>query len=631
MILPRLKPLCTAAMFLAGICLFCNSPASGQKAASATKARAEAPPASGKVGEIGPQDDPVVTALLASNPKTPSETFKTGQLLLEAGRPELAKRSFRKLLDSKPDDSQWSALVEEYHTTAFIDLAERDELRPENEEMLRAALGAANRQLRDPARLATEIKQLQDPSAEVRDRALQRLHNAHDAAVEALIAVLADPQRAGEHAAARHALATMRAEAIDPLADIIERADPEFTVEAVRALAEMRASQAIVYLYVPALAEESDVQVRGPARAALKQLLGSVPTPAQAARRLSELARSYFAGKQEMQTDVNGRVTLWTWDAAAKRCVGQSCPPDDASRAFAARLARAASTLAPNNRAAQALAVATELEQMVYDRGLDKGLEFDNAEVKRLAALEPRGHRRRACALPRRASCGRRCRGGRNPRPLRQDSGIAVRHWRRGVRGTAVARAVQSPDARLRIAACEAIARLEPKASFPGSSFVLDALAFQAASTGGRRALAVSPSSDVLDEWIGTLKFRNVESDAARSGKDALRMAVRCPDYELAVIDMATQSPPAEEIVQRFARTVARPGCESPWWHGRVSSSGPSGSPRQIPCRWHSRSRSTARRPAGNWPGSTPWRRGSSSASPSGWDWLSGRWAAWQS
>ena len=131
-------------------------------------------------------------------------------------------------------------------------------------------------------------------------------------------------------------------------------------------------------------------------------------------------------------------------------------------------------------------------------------------------------------------------------------------------------RAVRSSDARLRMAALEAIVALKPKSPFPGSSFVLEALAFQAASTGGRRALVVSPNTRTLDQWIGVLKFRNIETDVATSGNEAVRLAWRCPDYELAVIDMATQGPPAEEIVQQLHQDyrtaglrialVARPG-----------------------------------------------------------------------
>ena len=40
----------------------------------------------------------------------------------------------------------------------------------------------------------------------------------------------------------------------------------------------------------------------------------------------------------------------------------------------------------------------------------------------------------------------------------------------------------------------------------------------------------------------------------AASGREALRMALRCPDYEYVVIDMAAAGPPAEEIVQQLHR-----------------------------------------------------------------------------
>jgi hypothetical protein len=131
-----------------------------------------------------------------------------------------------------------------------------------------------------------------------------------------------------------------------------------------------------------------------------------------------------------------------------------------------------------------------------------------------------------------------------------QGRGKAQELLRGGAGPAPLARAARSADARLRMAAIEAIVRLHPTTPFAGSSFVLESLAYQAASTGGRRALMVSPNSQSLEEWIGALKFRNIASDTATSGTEAVRMAWRCPDYELMVIDMATQSPPAEEIVQ---------------------------------------------------------------------------------
>ncbi len=549
--------------WLAGMCFSLSAsaqaadeaPAKEKKAKPAAAAAARPAAGSAKAGAVGspvnlaPPEDPVVTALLTSNPTTPSEIFRTAQLLLEAGRPELAKRYLKKLLDAKLDDGQWTSLVDEFHTAAFTDLAGRTELRPESEELIHAALGARNRRLHDPARIAEQIKQLQDPSPEVRTRALASLQAAHGAGANALIAVLADPQRAAEYAAVRAALVAMRGDAIDPLADIIERAEPELMIQAIETLAQMRATQATVYLFVPALSEGSDLRVRAPARAAIVQLMGQLPSKAQASQQLSDLARSYFAGKQTMRTDVDGRVTLWTWDPATKQCTPRNCAPDDAARAVAARLARAALALAPDNHQVQMLALAAALEQVVYDRGLDKRLDFvKDPVVREIASLDPQTIEG-VLAF---------CLAEHHPAAARAAAeilghvGKAQNLLQGGTEPSPLVRAVRSPDRRLRMAALESIVALKPQTPFAGSSHVLESLAYLAASSGGRRALVVSPNTETLEEWVGVLKFRNVASDLAATGREAVRMALRCPDYEMVVIDMATLGPPAEEIVEQL-------------------------------------------------------------------------------
>jgi len=537
-----------------------NPPAAGKatagkaapgKAAAGKAAAGDKPKTTGKAVDLAPPDDPVVTALLSSNPTTPSEIFHTAQLLLQAGRPELAKGFLKKLLDAKLDDGQWTALVDEYHSPAFSDLAGRNELRPESEEVIHAALSAVNRRLHDPARIAEQIKQLRDLSPEIRSRAMAGLRAARGAAVVALIGVLADPQRSSEHAAVRSALVAMRGDAIDPLADILERAEPDLMIEAIGALAQMRATQATVHLFVPALSDESNVRVRALAREAIVRLAGHLPTKAQAAQQLYDLARSYFAGKQPMRVDVDGRVTLWWWEPATKRCTSRNCAPDDAARRVAARLARAAWLLAPDNHQVQVLALATALEQVVYDRGLDKRLDF----VK-----DPNVSGITAFGMPLVEDVLAFCLAEQHPAAARAAAEILGRSGnpqnllQGGSEASTLVLAVQSPDRRLRMAALEAVVELRPQSPFAGSSHVSEALAYLAATTGARRALAVSPNTETLEEWVGVLKFRNITADFAVTGREALRLALRCPDYELAVIDMTTQGPPAEGIVQQLRR-----------------------------------------------------------------------------
>ena len=461
--------------------------------------------------------------------------------------PSWPSGSSRSFLDAKLDDAQWTALVDEYHSQAFIDLAERSELRPESEELVRAALGAVNRRLRIRLASRREIVQLKDPSAEVRGQALTALRAAHGAGRQR------DDRRPGRSSAGWRACDRARGagehggDAVDPLADIIDRAEPDLMIEAIKALAEMRATASTVYLLAPALSDESDVRVRAAAKKAVVQLMGQLPGKEWAARQLRDMAESYFAGKQPLRTDIDGRVTLWRWDTAAKQCLPRNVSADDAARTIAARLARAARSLAPDDPRLHVLALATALEQAVYDRGLEKRLDFKDPVLRQIAKVNPQtiegvlafclaGHhtaaaRAAAEILGWTGNAETALQGGSDPAPL--------------------VRAVRSPDPRLRIAALEAIARLKPQKPFAGSSHVLESLAFLAASSGGRRALIVGPTAEVFEEWVGVLRSRNIATDPATTGHEALRMALRSPDYELMLVDMAAQGPLAEDIVQQ--------------------------------------------------------------------------------
>ena len=289
------------------------------------------------------------------------------------------------------------------------------------------------------------------------------------------------------------------------------------------------------------------MRVRAAAQKAVAQLMGQLPGKAWAARQLRELAESYFAGKQPLRTDIDGRVTLWTWDTAAKQCLPRNVPADDAARTIAARLARAARSLAPDNPPLRVLALATALEQSVYDRGLEKRLDFKDPVLRQIAKVDPRTIEG-VLAF---------CLAEHHPAAAR--AAAEILGWTGNAETACRAEATRRrwsarcavPIARLRIAALEAIARLAAPNAFcrleprPGVAGLL------AASSGGRRALIVSPTAEVLEEWVGVLRFRNIATDPATTGHEALRMALRSPDYELMLVDMATQGPLAEDIVQQ--------------------------------------------------------------------------------
>ncbi len=106
---------------------------------------------------------------------------------------------------------------------------------------------------------------------------------------------------------------------MQPLADILERAEPELMVQAIEALAQMHATEATDYPFRACPVRRERPQGPRPGgEEAILQLLGQVPSKAQAAKQLYDLALSYLAGTHQMRIDMDGRLTMCSWDPATK-------------------------------------------------------------------------------------------------------------------------------------------------------------------------------------------------------------------------------------------------------------------------------------------------------------------------
>jgi hypothetical protein len=557
-----LLPLLVALFFVAGVRgqdeeLPGPKPAAKKAKPSGAKGKPAAKPEESPVtpakpaakGEPEAPEDPAIVAILAVKPKTPVECFQMARTLWRLGRPELARPLLGQILAEKPDDETLAGLVKEFGSPALTDLSNQPALLPEAEQLAAVALGAANRRLQDPQRLAGLIGQLQDPSEVVRGQAMLGLREGRGAAVGALLAALADPAQAAGRPALQAALVAMRSEAFEPLAAILDSAGPELKIQALAVLGEMKLPGAAIWLVGPAFDPSSDAQVRAAAVAALKRLLGGMPTRAQAVEWLDEQARNYFRGRIVLKVDADSRVQVSWWDAKAGQCVTRNCTVDEACRVMAARLARQAHAVAPDDRRVTVVWLAATLDEMVYGRGLDQPLSFDkDAAVGQIAKL---GSATLEAVLDYALAEGHPA-AGRAAAEILGRIGNAQELLRKGPEPAVLVRATRNPDRRLRLAALEAIVRLEPDGPYPGSSWVPESLVFLAATQGTRRALLAGADPNTFVDLAAALAVAHVQADRAGSGREAIRVALQCPDYEVLLIDAGIGNPLVETVVEHL-------------------------------------------------------------------------------
>ena len=102
---------------------------------------------------------------------------------------------------------------------------------------------------------------------------------------------------------------------------------------------------------------------------------------------------------------------------------------------------------------------------------------------------------------------------------------------------------------------------LKPKRPFAGSSYVLQTLEYFASSSGMRRALLAGANVEDLRKMVPALTAAGFQTDTATNGREAMRLAVSSPDYELALIDAGIDQPPLDLFCSNSAMTTAAPIC----------------------------------------------------------------------
>jgi len=498
-----------------------------------------------------PPDDPAVAAILATKPNTPEECIRAAKILAELNRADLAKGFIQKVLDAKLDPQQLADLGQQIGSPVFLELSDRSALLPEAKQLADVVTAAVTARVKDAKRIAGLIKQLQDPSPEKRLRALVGLQEAGEAAIDPLLAVLADPARAPEHDNVRAALAEMGRIARGPLVAIVEQADPKLAVQAVETLGAMKDAkntEVVPSLLRPCLSEKSDPALREAATEALKELGVSVPSRAEAVRLLTDAAKSYFERRNKAEGNADEKAMLWRWDEAKRQCVAKTCTPGDVVRTIALRRARDAYELAPNEPLVGSLCLAAALEAAAYENGLDRPLDDKNPAV---VEARQSGDKMIEEVLKYAAAHERFAAAAAAARIL-GEIGKATGLLYRDAGPSPLVLAARSPDRRLRMAALEAIVRLQPAQPFAGSSYVPQALGFFAASSGFRHALVACPNLAEARELAGVLSAAGLQADTFTNGKELLLWAARSPDCELAMIDVTIDHPVIGMLLQQL-------------------------------------------------------------------------------
>ena len=503
-----------------------------------------------RVQAITNQDPLILRHLRESNPTTPEQLIVAAEITLNFGSLEECKAFLKKFLEAKPDEATMAGIAARRGSEILLRLARQKELQPEGKQAAMAILAAADKAVKDPARITRLINELGDGDSGKRQIAANDLAQTGVDAVVPLISTLGDPTRAKDLPALENALIRLKVVSEGPLLAALDSPDEALRVNAIHTLGYLGSKKVVPFLVRPAVDPKSSDALRKAATDSLKRIADTVPTVGEAERYLDRRLKAFLADADVLSQDLADVVEIWKWDAAQKVPVPVILPRSDANLLLAARLAEDLYAIAPKDQYLR-LRVMTRLELDKILGGLDKPLSRAAGSAFELASQASEGAMNQllseAVKQNRLAAAVAAC-------EVLGEIGHASLLQAPAGHESPLAQVLLHPDHRLRFAAAMAIVKLNPTSSYPGASRLTDTLAYYASTSGSRRVLIGHPRADDGQTLVGYMNEFDYQAEAAYHGKGLMQFAVASPDYDFILISDAIDAPLVTELVQSLRR-----------------------------------------------------------------------------
>ena len=507
----------------------------------------DAPPAARQSNLLKDQPkketNPAVLAILDSNPQTIPELSTAAKQLVDLDRPKLAILLMEKVIAANPGDDELADLMEQddLGSAFFLSILRDPQLQPAGGAFATLVLNAAKKRLDDIDRINRFIDQRLGDDEDARVIALDQLRQHGERAAIELAMRLRDDKWLDDHDAIRDTLVRLGPSADEPLLGMLDAPNEDLRAQLFIVLSQRKNPRAFLRMIAPAFVVPREQRLGAEAREGLKRYTHTkIPTHRDAERFLSEVLRKYLEGDLMIPTGPNGKIVLWRWgkDSALTR---QERPPRIARLILAAQAARDLYSMDQGNKDYQLLYLRSILEESKELHGIGRPLVdlVDHGQVDAGMLLAVYRNAIKTKHVPAAIGALEILATKGDERLFQSPSG----------RPSLLVEAIRHPNLWLRYAALQAIVKMDPRQPYPGSSFVLETLAYFAGSRSEPRVLTGDGIASRSQSWGGMLADLGFASDRASSGKNLFQLAASNPDYEFILIGDTIYHPGVAETV----------------------------------------------------------------------------------
>jgi hypothetical protein len=509
------------------------------------RAQEDAPPPAAPAIDLAEaaQRSPAVAAVLDAPRETPAQTLSAVFTLVDLREYEVAEEFLKTVTDAGLSPADQAELVREFGTARFLVLSRESKTHniAEGIQFAEAALAASAEEAAKPERINQLIADLGSDSVATRQAARSDLAATGTPAAQAMLEALAastdKQQRTNLLSGLVEMTPTVNPLVIAALAD----GQGQFRRDVAELAGHLHLLEAIPSLATIAAGGDSDPEVVATAQAALTKMGLSVPDANDA---LAVVKRELEKIDADIPSDSNpyGAASWWSFSPESKKFDARELTSCEYQTANFARVANNLLHLSTATDADRQLAIIAALEAGGLLATPTQGL------AAQLASLAP-DQLNSALAMAFKSdrifaaiSIAQMLANYPNPASLESLDGTSA----------PLAQAIAHPNHRLKFAALQALMKIDPNRSFPGASYVPEALWQIAQGAGPEQVVVGAPVMAHADNWAGYLRGLDFEVSPARTGVEIVQQALAAPRVTMILVDSNIGTPLVRETIYQL-------------------------------------------------------------------------------
>ena len=479
------------------------------------------------------------------DPQEPVPVAQAAEMLVNVQLYEDAKAMLVRLQALQLNDEQLLELTAKVGSNFFQEIYLNRDLQPIGQTVGDYVLRGAHRGLQSPKRYDSLLRSLNSDDLSARNTALRQLRTIGEPAIANILNAFTQDARVEQFPGLRSALKSLATELPRPIIAAGTANDPQVKLEAIRAMAKINSKEALSVLYLAMLAPNQNDLIRSTASEILATRPGAHVDTFQIEKWFHQETMEALKLKRDPVL-LRQSSNVWIWDNKLQKIVSQpsNVATDRCRRAsYFAQGLYESYPLSTGNRE---LYLLTQLELAKRVAGPNAAINTAKLTNKlHLTAAETNQllHAAVKCELfPAATACCEILKSIGDTSVLTQLSGNYP----------PLTHAILSGERSVQFAALDAIAQLDPKQAFPGSSHAVTLAVFLAGGSGQPAALVGNHRLDVAQTYAATVASSGLRGEAAQTGRELFQIATTNSDIEIILISDNITSPGFDSLIQQL-------------------------------------------------------------------------------